>query len=255
MSRKEKHTRRQWPWQQKPGNGLPSTGMSMDNSAIVATDKQAASSSLNVLHLNCSTLPLSNFIEILISGNLRWLIINGHPTQEELSQVWDDILQEYVSLVKTDKADTIFSLYKKIKITEWQLVFIEKSVMALKIQYDEEIAIDLSNLGFGEVIKTEDKNIYLSSLYSIETSAKMLIVLLNQYYAEYKSMNADTAAESVNMSDAERRFIYEKELSHLSKFQGFRIIKEKISVLEYCAIVNNYLEEIKIQRKGVKDGR
>jgi hypothetical protein len=57
------------------------------------------------------------------------------------------------------------------------------------------------------------------------------------------------------MTDAERRFMYEKELSHLSKFQGFRIVKEKITVIEYCAIVNNYLEEIKRQKKGVKDGR
>lgn len=255
MSRKEKHTRRQWPWQQKQGNGLPSSGTSMDNSAIAPSEKQAASSSSNVLHLNCSTLPFSNFIEILINGNLRWLIINGHPTPDELSQAWDDILQEYVSLVKTDKADTIFSLYKKIKITEWQLIFIEKSVMALKMQYDEEMAIDLGNLGFGEVIKSEDKNIYLGSLYAIETSAKMLIILLNQYHAEYKAMNADTTVEAGNMSDAERRFMYEKELSHLSKFQGFRIIKEKITVIEYCAIVNNYLEEIKRQKRGVKDGR
>ena len=85
-------------------------------------------------------------------------------------------------------------------------------------------------------------------------SAKVLIVLLNQYNAEYKLADKEQGAPS-NPSVEEQRFQYEKEIAMLSKYQGQRIIKEKITVFEYAAIINNYLDEQRMQKKEVSNGR
>ncbi len=207
----------------------------------------------DTLHNNCSTLPLSNFIEIVLHGDLRWLVRGGNPSLNELSAAWDKILEEYVSLVKTNKSDSIFELYKKIKYTEWQIVFVDKCIYALKILYDEEIADLLNQRGFGIVQHSEDWQAYLKSLYAIEMSAKILVVLLNQYNAEYKLVDKEQGAPD-NASAEDQRFRYEKELAMLSKYQGQRIIKEIITVMEYAAIINNYLEEQKSNKKTIKDG-
>lgn len=242
-----------WPWQRKQASGLPSTETNTESSTTAPLPRREASSLSNTLHHSCSTLPLSLFIEIILEGDLRWLIISGNPSQEQLDSAWQNIVEEYTSLIKTEKSDSIFELFKKIKIAEWQLSFIEKSVLALKFQYDEDIASWLGDQGFGQVEKSSDREIYLKSLYRIETGARMLIVMLNQYHAEYKLLN-EKSDQDID-EPANKRARYEKEIAMLSRFQGYRIIKEKITVLEYCAIINNYLEECRQSKKEAKDGR
>lgn len=199
----------------------------------------------DTLHQSCSTLPLHNFWEILIDGDLRWLIINGNPSEDQMRNAWEGIGEEYMGLINNPKAQSIFLLSKKIEQAEWQKEFIEKSIKALKFQYDSDIADWVSELGYGIVEYSTNRETYLKSLISIELSAKTLIVLLNQYRAEYEFYKEKAGETVSNQSPAERRFSYAKEIALLSRFQGQRLIKEKITVLEYCAIINNYLEENK----------
>lgn len=251
MSKQKRYTTKRWPWQTKPESGSPSTPMNGDSSVTSQPYRQEDIPSNNTLHHSCSTLPYSHFIEIILHGNLRWLIISGHPSPAELQQAWENILQEYSELVRTDKSDNIFDLFKKISQTEDLIFFIDTAIGLLKTQYDAEIADALNEKGFGIVEPSEDREVYLRSLYAIEMSAKMLIVLLNQYRAEYALVSKPTDEQPADNS----RFRYEKEIAILSKFQGYRIIKEKITVLEYCAVINNYLDYVKTQKKEVPDGR
>lgn len=246
MNRKEKYTKRRWPWLPKPGNGLLSTPMNTDSSATARHKTPEAILSGSTLHRQCSTLPLSHFIEIILNGDMSWLIISGTPTNAELLSAWEDILEEYASLIKTDKTENVFELYKKIVHTEWRLTFIEKSLLTLKMQYDEEVAGWVGEMGFGEVRYVADREEYLRSLYAIEMRAKMLIVLLNQYKAEYRLMNPERSQEDIVNNT---RIRYEKEIASLSKYMGYRIVKEKTMVLEYAAIINNYLEDCRRSTK------
>jgi hypothetical protein len=74
----------------------------------------------------------------------------------------------------------------------------------------------------------------------------MLIVLLNQYKAEYRLMNPERSQEDIVNNT---RIRYEKEIASLSKYMGYRIVKEKTMVLEYAAIINNYLEDCRRSTK------
>ncbi len=233
------------------GSGLPYTATDPASSASNPPPDAPEYTSSATLHQSCSSLPLSNFLEILITGDLRWLIRDGVPTEAEISEAWTAILEEYGTHVRTEKSDSVFACWKRIKKLQADLQFIEKSVMVLKHQYDEEIAEWLSSKGFGLVEYSTDREKYLRSLYAIETASKTLVVLLNQTETEYQSMTAGQADDT--STPEEKRMRYEKEIAILGKFQGFRIVKEKITVLEYCAILNNYIEESNRLKKQMQD--
>lgn len=254
MNRKTKHTKRRWPWQTAQDSGLSSSQMSTDNPVTGSLPNQQDSQLPGTYHQTCNTLILSHFFEIMITGDLTWLIIKGNVLPSQLEEAWESIIEEYTSLIKTDKTDNIFLLYKKIKQTEFLMQFIEKTIDALKIQYDEEVASWLSERGFGVVEYSEDREIYLKSLNAIRTGAKMLVVMLNQYNAEYKNLNKDKVEVSVQQSESEKRFSYEKELSLLSRYQGQRINKQTITVMEYAAIINNFIEYHKAKKPVKENG-
>lgn len=190
----------------------------------------------------------------MVTKDITWLIIEGITPLPVLAEAWELIIEEYASLVKTEKSNDIFDLYKKIKQTQWQMEWIEKTIDALKIQYDEEMAIWLGERGFGVVEYSDDRETYLRSLFSIKNGSKTLIVLLNQYNAEYKALSKDHDQQNDSgMSESEMRFTYEKEIALLSRFQHDTIIKQNISVFQYAAIQNNYLLFHKVNKPTTED--
>lgn len=232
----------QFPWQTKPGSGLSSTPMDLDSSNTALPPNQPGSPLPGTYHQTCSTLLLSHFFEIMITGDLSWLIIKGDVLPSQLEEAWEKIIEEYTSFIQTEKTDDIFLLYKKIKQTEFLMQYVEKCIAALEIQYDNELANWLNERGFGEVAVTNDRELYMKSLKRIKTGATTLVVLLNQYNAEYKILNKDNQNVSIQQSESQKRFAYEKELAILSRFMHMRINKQTIVVTEYAAIINNYIE-------------
>jgi hypothetical protein len=47
---------------------------------------------------------------------------------------------------------------------------------------------------------------------------------------------------------------YEKELRILSKFMGYNIRKQDITVMEYCSILNAYIENAEAIKKQTENG-
>lgn len=242
MTRKENYFKRLWNWRRRAAGGLPSTGTTGGNSVSPRPKMQQGSPSSNMYHQSCQTLRYDKWIEIVLTGDLSHLIISGTPTGDELESAWKSILTEYSELVQTEKSEDVFAAYKKVVQTEWHISFIDHCIAVLKVQYDKEIADLLSARGFGEVVYSEDREVYLKSLYGIQMEAKVLVVLLNQYTAEYKSLAKDDISQQ-EPGAARTRADYEKELWILSKFQGYRIIPAEITVLQYCMIVNLYIDE------------
>lgn len=183
----------------------------------------------------------------MITGDLTWLCISGNPLPNKLEESFEKILEEYMSLVKTEKTDDVFQLYKKIKQTQWLKDIIELCLNTLTVGYDEDVARIVSEKGFGVIEFIEDKEIYLRNIKSVRMSAKTLIIILNQYLTEYEILNKNNVAENVDVSENERRLSVEKEIATLSRFQGDRINKQTTTAFEYAAILNNYLEHAKQQ--------
>lgn len=224
-------------------SGLPSTEIPKATGAISGQTLPQESQLQGTWHRNCNTLTYGIYLEIVLSCDLRLLIISGEVSEADLKEAWNAILNEYSSYIKTDKSDSIFNCWKKLEYTRWKMNMVRLCIEGLKIKYSPTIAEELMKLGYDYIDGTEDNEAYFKKLYDIQTEAKNLIVYYNQYLAEYTKLCPEGAME--NSIPQRDRMSYEKELRVLSKFMGYGIRKDEISVVEFCSIINTYLESTK----------
>lgn len=191
---------------------------------------------------------LDRWINIMLTGNLIFLVINGEPGPKELLHAWNLITDEYSELIKSDKSDDVFDVYKKIESTKFKLFYIATTLDYLKAEYDYELAESLASMGYFFIQDLPDRKDYLGQIFKVETEAKFLIVLLNQYTNEYNILMKDHEDVSIKRTVMD----YEKELMILSKHQGYRIRKEQTTVTEYAAIINTYIEYHKSVNKDAE---
>jgi hypothetical protein len=146
-------------------------------------------------HRSCETLKYDTFLKVLISGDLHLLTISGFPTDEELAVAWDEITQEYSSLITTPRSNNIFELFKRISKCNFLIKFLGWATSHLKVKWSEEIALRIQDYGYPLIQKDPDHNRgNLKQIYMVESEGKTNIVLLNQYVKEYKIACPDEAA-------------------------------------------------------------
>lgn len=215
------------------------------NNILLQTNPQESQSN-NTYHQSCKTLPYGKFILIMVNQEFSYLIISGTPNKEKLQETWHNILDEYSDLIHTDKSDTILQIYKKMQYNIWKQNFLAATLDTLKDRYDEEVALMVCNLGYDLIQPLKDRELYLRQIYMIEIESQNLVVLLNQYYNEYKRLCPEGEG---NTEIGRTEMDYEKELAILSKFYGSRIKKNKITVFEVCGIINAYFDDCKAKIK------
>jgi hypothetical protein len=223
-------------------SGMPSTPTSTEPGRSSATTSRVAPS-YALYHQSCDTLIYGEFLKILTTGDLRPLVIEGEPTEEDLKTAWDKILSEYSERITTEKTGNIISLWKRIIYTKWQISFLDIALDYLKQEYDAEIAEQVMMAGFDMIEDLESREDYLRQIYSIETEAKTLIVILNQLYNEYKILHPHGETIERTMAD------YDKELAILSKHVGFWIRKNEVTVADVASIVSIYMDYVKSLEK------
>lgn len=229
--------------QQKQGNGRPYTSMRKESTVSYLHQQQQDSPSSNTLHRSIQTLPYHNFILILTGGDLSPLIVSGQPPIDELVTAWETICEEYSSAIKNHKSKSVFECYRKIVTLQSQIQVIDSGLWFLTQQYDADIALLIHEMGYTLITECDNQEEYLQMIKRVQTEAKTLVVILNQYANEYKMLNPDGIA--LVQRDYQS---YIDELAVLSKFQGYRLQAKEISTEEYCSIVNSciaYSESLK----------
>ncbi len=165
------------------------------------------------------------FIEVSVTENYSLV---GGPEK------WEEILCEYADNVRSPKSENIFDCWRKIRFIEFKIEFVQTALSVLNDFYSERVALCLVELGFDYIENNQDTTVYRRSLQRLETEAKVLLVLYNQYQAEYASLNKSSGDSKRNRMD------FEKEMAILRK-DGYKI-KKSTTVLEMCAIINTFIE-------------
>lgn len=246
MLNKPKFLTKLLTWLKAQVKHLLSTQTKEEKNASSLPLNQPGIQSNNTYHQGIEKLPYSVFLQVMTTGDVRHLIIEGNPSDVELTMAWYEIQYQYSDSVRTPKTDSILQLSKKILDARWRMSFVDLCVFILKKGYNREPAEALVSLGYSLVEDLPEWDSYLMQVYQVETEAKFLIIQLNQYNNEYKKLCPESdAIQSRTMID------YEKELRILSKFMGYSIKKDQITTMEFCSILNAYIEHIE-SRKNVE---
>jgi hypothetical protein len=209
-----------------PANGWESTETQENGKLLEEASPPAIQTSNDGPHqiLEWETLIYWDFIQIML----------GRKPQPEN---WDDIIAAHSEAIKTPKSTSVFECWKKIEFLTTKLNFVTLACNYLKHEHDDGIAEQLMLHGYDYVQPNDNRDEYLKQIYLVETEAKTLVVLLNQYYIEFKALSP----EGENPSDITLEK-YEKELGIVGKYLGFRINKFEVTCPEYCAFANLYIE-------------
>jgi len=169
-------------------------------------------------------LPLCNFVKIICTGDLKWLIIEGNPA--ELAAIWGIIKAEYSDASGDTSAKHILQLAIEVETTKNTLVLIELIVGYLSVQRSEELIKILQN-DFKFRLAYDDLE---RDLVRTISQAKTQLVKMEKAKAEYIKLTEKDSPPTNESS-------FWKTLQLLSKSQGYQISAHKITVREYLSLI------------------
>lgn len=213
----------------------------------VRLDKLAFSQSKYYQDLS---LPLYNFIQCLVKGNLNALVIKGRPRQEDLAEAWAMIYSQYIDA--NAENDKIYSLELRREITllRSHVNETETCMLYLRVGFYPDLVRILRNNGYRDKFESQVPEEYERVLVVIESKLAMKKLALAGKEKEYKQY----------MSDKENDTIDEKYFSvwllRLAKYQGVGILRAKdITVSEFVLLLKDYLEFVRLHTQELEDAK
>lgn len=186
------------------------------------------------LYRSIHDLPLTIFIDCQCEQKYDGLVLQGSPTNTEISEAWADLLQQYTELIGgSEVIDKIKNLSQIIKL-ENRLQNIEKLLQLIVMIPNEK----MYNLLF----------IYGYSLpklpFSEQNIEKVLKVFMGHYKLDrtkYKMLTANKQATKQTIQPKQTRNDFVKMLSRVAiAFKLPTISISSITTAEYCNYVNEY---------------
>lgn len=102
-----------------------------------AKKEKSQSECLSTMYLHISELPLINFIECCIDGNLLALVISGKPSKEELHSNWTKILEQYQTAIGDTEHRIFINSYRDIQLFDLHIKGTIICIDALRIKPEE----------------------------------------------------------------------------------------------------------------------
>lgn len=195
----------------------------------------------------CEKLPLNLFIQCIIDGNIKALIISGDPTDDQLYEAWAGIYYEYVDLNANNEQLYFGILKKEIAILNWTILTVEQSLYFYTIEPRKELVDIIVDNGFEFTFLPEDPQININEAMLITNQLSPMKMRLKMKQQELKDYTENRENDHV---DAQH---FNKMLLRLGKYQGYSIKAKDISVAEYVGMIHYYLDDLKTKKEGMED--
>lgn len=181
-------------------------------------------------YLECSELPMYNFVKCSLTGDLKWLMKEGIPN-EKTNEVWDTIKVEYSDLCKDGSQKLSLELAKSIEYLE-KKVFISKTIIEILFNgRDEDYILMLQS----------DPLFFPFSYENLEDDLKKTLIKLKfdemqieTKQAEYDEIIKVSGQNETSLQD------YEEQMTGLSKWAGCLYSLQNTTVSQYIALITMF---------------
>jgi len=183
---------------------------------------------------SCTDLPLYNFIKIVLTGELRWLVIWGWPSG--LAEKWERIFEEDVTLNPDKEQSRKIKARRNLQVLQTKLYLLRLWIKVIQYSKNPRQIQDAKESvlrnGYHEVDNIER---LISHVKLLETNIKDLEQELEHDLKQEKSKKHEELTESD----------FDNSLVSLAKGLGFDIIdSKKITVSMYRALQKRLNDEI-----------
>lgn len=198
------------------------------------------------LYTSCSELPMVRFIACVSGEDFKPLHKPGSPpaTPEQLAKAWDLIFYEYVDLVKDPDQLYALGLMRDIAVLESDLRLTAAMITFLSMRFSEEVQASLRKMGYRCSLKEGDHGHNTNELERLIKQRKARILTLSQ-----RKNQLETHQSKQKKQGKSEPADYDKILTELSAFQGYRLDPAYITVSEYVAISNRYKKHVEASKK------
>ncbi len=186
------------------------------------------------LYQNCRELPIHNFNEIIITGDLSFLVKDGSQQDEkELADHWQNIISEFHE-ISNDK------LYNRILMEKAEIIYLQGKVLACQIVFGL-LGRKLSH----EVAEKVDE---LRQRYKIRNVKSSLAQSRNKLKLKIAQFERMTTHEESKASLGSM-------IANLSRVLGYKIDRFTTTVEEWIELVKTAEEIIKEKKKLKEKGK
>lgn len=195
-----------------------------------------------IIYDSCYTCPLKAYIQVVCNGDMRALVLEGEPTDEELNMAFSGILEQYQE-ISGNKPSLQNSILREIYMYR-------SHILGLALCYDLVLSgeIDLKGLNDCGITFNPSKEDEFSLLEKISMKIKDRKIRLKKAIGEYDRIQKNNKSEKVTMMH------FVEQLASLSRWAGFRL-SDEITLAEYAVYtrqMNDYAEQLKTKRNGNK---
>lgn len=196
------------------------------------------------LYTDLADLPLYNWIELSVSGNMKWLVKDG-TVPDDLTEHYETLLNEYQSIVKDTKSQHDHQVKIEYAKLANYIDHVTIAINALRLYGRDEAIITIlqtgkpQGLGFERLTYNDlEKDLKLTENY-----LKMDIVKFEQAKNQLEKMVKAVGDTGVNSKGA-----FYQEVVSLSKWLGFGIQPKETTVMQYISYLNMLQIEIQANR-------
>jgi hypothetical protein len=196
-------------------------------------------------------LPLRNFIDAAVDGNLSALIISGTPTQLDLLAAWQDIQSEFADTMGDHEHRLYMILSNQVRELSITLEQITTLIECLLNVYYEPFAIRLNSLLHTNFkFDPTDQKAYDAMLRGCAMRSKDLKIDIELKLIEMQ------AIEQKHKSDGREQYTkkyFKSVLRTLSDHVKYRV-EDTITTFEYCDRLKSYIAHCEDLNRQIKKG-
>lgn len=245
--------KKRWPFGKKVAN----TNLEIQHPPVTTPSSS--------IYLSIHKLPLHKFIDCIVDNNIYALRIKGNPSEIELQQAWNNILQEYTETIGDNEYRLHLSLFRSI--SELQLTLDQIRSLAAEEKRDP-VTGDITELGIlrklysrylcnelNKLLKTSfrlnwaDQASYQEELNKCMRRSKAIKISLDLKLLQFEAIEKKHEDKKGHTYTRPYFISVLINLSNHAKYQ----IPDTITVLEYCERMkqyNQYAETLKNQKHG-----
>lgn len=190
------------------------------------------------LYLRCNELPLAHFITCICDGNVKLIRKRGFVSTKMLLKAWSGITEEYARLSGDTGYEKSFLLSKEIARENGKLTLIKVCLNILSIRYSKKCVDYLAKLGYDYKFPENDPESFRKDWDRVRKKVRMLDLELKEKRRQYEKLLSECSTHT-------SREAFSRSLAMLSKYMGFRINPEKVTVEEYVIMQKQYDKEMK----------
>jgi hypothetical protein len=189
---------------------------------------------------NIVDLPLKNFIDCSVNGNIAALIISGLPSESDLINAWENIADQYAEAMGDAERKVYVKLLKEVAALECEYRLVQTLVDVLRIGYMQELADELNELlGINFDFNPDDQETYQKLLSRCINRSKAILI-----QSEIKSLQIEAMSKTANSGLIKPTVeFYRGMLITLSDHAGYQLTDE-ISTFDFCERMNRYTKYV-----------